>query len=89
MEAGFSTLVQTGPEPTLFPVLLGAGSLSLSQTGSGRGVNHPPASSTEDKERLEKYIYTSTTSLLGICFLLWCDIYLFRSSGYNSKDFLE
>ena len=52
MAARFSALVQTGPEAHLASSTLGTGSMpGLKQPG--RGVDHPPPSSAEVKERVK------------------------------------
>ena len=55
--ARFSTPVQTGPgaQPTSYT--MGTGSF-LGVKRSGRGVDHPPPSSSEVKERVELYLYS-------------------------------
>ena len=55
-EATFSTTVQTGTEAHTASYTMGTGSFP-GIMWLGRGVNHPPPSSTEVMERVELYIY--------------------------------
>jgi hypothetical protein len=57
VEARFSAPVQTGPEARLASYTMGTGSLPGVKR-PGRGVDHPPPSSGEIKERVEPYIYS-------------------------------
>ena len=53
--ARFSAPVQTGPGAQPASYAMGTGSF-LGVKRSGRGVNHPPPSSAEIKERVELYL---------------------------------
>jgi hypothetical protein len=55
VEAKFSTLVQTGPGAHPASYTMGTGSFP-GVKWPGRGVDHPPASSAEVKERVELYL---------------------------------
>jgi len=57
-EARFSAPVQTGPGAHPATYTMGTGSL-LGVKWPGRGVDHPPPSSAEVKERVELYIYST------------------------------
>jgi len=52
MEARFSAPVQTGPEAQIASYTMGTGSFPGVKR-PGRGVDHPPQSSAEVKERVE------------------------------------
>jgi hypothetical protein len=53
--ARFSTLVQTGPWAQPASCTMGTGSFP-GVNWLGRGVDHPPSSSAEAKERVELYL---------------------------------
>jgi hypothetical protein len=53
----FSAPVQTGPGAYPASCTMGTGSLP-GVKWPGRGVDHPPSSSSEVKERVELYIYS-------------------------------
>jgi hypothetical protein len=55
--ARFSVPVQTGPGAYPASYTMGTGSLPGVKR-SGRGVDHPPPSSAEVKERVELYLYS-------------------------------
>ena len=57
VEARFSALVQTGPVAHPAACTVGAGSIPR-VTRLRRGVDHPPSSSAEVKERAEVYLYS-------------------------------
>jgi len=57
----FSTPVQAGPGAHPASYTMGTGSYPGVKR-SGRGVDHPPASSVEVKERLELYLHSSLPS---------------------------
>jgi len=57
--ARFSELLQTGPRAHPASYTRGTGSFSGVKR-PGRGVDHPPPSSAEVKERIELYIYSPT-----------------------------
>jgi hypothetical protein len=53
----FSAPIQTGSEAHPACNTMSTGSLSWGVKRPGRGVDHPPSSSTEVKERVQLYIY--------------------------------
>jgi len=55
--AGFYAPVQTGPGTHPASYTMGTGSFP-GVKWPGRGVDHPPQSSAEVKERVEKYLYS-------------------------------
>ena len=57
MVARFSATVQTGPGAPPASYTVGTGFVSRGIKRQGRGVNHPPPSNAETKERVELYIY--------------------------------
>ena len=57
MEARFSAPVQTGSEAHPASYAMGTGSFPGIKR-PGRGVDHPPLSSAEVKERVEMYLYS-------------------------------
>jgi hypothetical protein len=57
--ARFSAPVKTGPEAHPASYTMGTGSFPGVER-SGRGVDHPPPSSTKVKERVELYLYFSS-----------------------------
>jgi len=57
VEARFSAPVQTGPGAHPASYSMGTGSLPGGKR-PGRGVDHPPPSSAEVKERVELYLYS-------------------------------
>ena len=59
MAATFSAPVQTGPGAHPASYTVGTGPFPGVKR-PGRGVNHPPPSSTEVKERVELFLYTSS-----------------------------
>jgi len=61
----FSAPVQTGPGAHPASDTMGTGSFSGVKR-PGRGVDHPPPSSTEVKERVELYIYSLSLGLRGM-----------------------
>jgi hypothetical protein len=56
--ARFSAPVQNGPGAHPASYTMGNGFLSRGVKRPGRGVNHPPTSSTEVKERVELHLYS-------------------------------
>ena len=56
MGARFSASVQTGPEAHPASYTMGTGSFPWVKR-PGRGLDHPPPSSAEVKERVELYLY--------------------------------
>ena len=58
--ARFSAPVQTGPGAHSVSYTMGTGSLSRGVNQPGRGVDHPPPSSAEVKERVELYLYSAS-----------------------------
>ena len=54
--ARFSAPVQTGPGAHSASYTMGTGSLSRGVKRPGHGVDHPPPSSAEVKERVELYL---------------------------------
>src|SRR5215469_15597602 len=58
--ARFSAPVQTGPGSHPASYKMGTGSLFRGVKRPGRGVEHPSPISTEVKERVELYLYTSS-----------------------------
>ena len=67
MEARFSAPVQTGPGAHPSSYTMGTGSLPMVKR-PGRGVDHPPPSSSEVKERVELILYSPSgpsCSVLG------------------------
>jgi hypothetical protein len=69
--ARFSTHVQTGPGAHPASCTMGTGSFPGVKR-PGRGVDHPPPSSAEGKDRVELYLY----SAVGLYDLFWGDLYL-------------
>jgi hypothetical protein len=61
VEARFSAPVQTGPGAHPASYTVGTGSFQGVKL-SGRGVDHPPPSSVEVKERVELYLYSPSGS---------------------------
>jgi len=59
MEARFSAPVQTGPGAHPASYTMGTGSFSGVKR-QGHGVDYPPPSSAEVKERIELYPYSSS-----------------------------
>ena len=59
VEERFSAPVQTGPEAHPASCTMGTGSLTGVKR-PGRGVDHPPTSSAEVKERVEVYLYSTS-----------------------------
>ena len=57
MAARFSATVQTGPGAHSASYKMGTGSFPGVKR-SGRGVNYPPLSRAEVKERIELYLYS-------------------------------
>jgi hypothetical protein len=57
VEARFSAAVQTGPGAYTASCTMGTGSFPGIKR-PGRGVDHPPESSAEVKERVELYLYS-------------------------------
>jgi hypothetical protein len=57
VEERFSTSVQTGPETHPASYTMG-NRLFPGVKWSESGVDHPPASGAEDKEKIELYIYS-------------------------------
>jgi len=55
--AKFSATVQTGPAAFPSPYTTGTGSFPGVKR-PGHGVDHPPASNAEVKERVELYLYS-------------------------------
>jgi hypothetical protein len=68
----FSTPVQTGPGAHPASYAIGTGSF-LGVKRPGRGVDHPPPSSAEVKERVEQCLYSSYGSswpvLVELCII--------------------
>jgi hypothetical protein len=56
--ARFSAPVKIGPEAHVAFTKKGTGFVSPGVKRSGHGVNHPPPSNTEVKERVELYLYS-------------------------------
>jgi hypothetical protein len=69
--AKFSAPVHTGPGAHSASCTMGTGSFPGIKR-PGRGVDHPPTSSAELKERVELYLY----SPLGLRGLFWGELYL-------------
>jgi hypothetical protein len=65
----FSLPVQTGPGAQPTACTTATGSFSPKVKREGRGVNHPPLSSAEIKERVELYLYSPCLGLHGRCTL--------------------
>jgi len=61
----FPAPVQTGPEAHPASCTMGTGSFP-GVKWPGRGVDHPPPSSAEVKERVELYLYSPTGPLLPV-----------------------
>ena len=59
MRARFSAPVQIGPGAHPASCTMGTGSF-LGIKWPGRGIDHPPPSSAEVKERVELYLYSTT-----------------------------
>ena len=72
MGAKFSAPVQTGPGAHPASYTMGTGSFPGVKR-PGRGVDHPPPSSAEVKERVELYLFTT----LGLRGLFQGDLYLY------------
>ena len=62
VEARFYAPVQTGPVAQLPSYTVGTGSLPGVKR-PGRGVDHPPPSSVEVKERVQLYLYSPSGAL--------------------------
>ena len=62
MGAGYSAPVQTGPGTYPGSYTMGTGSLQEVKV-PGRGVDHPPTSSAEVKERVQLHLYSSRPGL--------------------------
>jgi hypothetical protein len=78
----FSASVQTGPVAHPASYTMGTGSF-LWIKRSGRGVDHQPSSSVQDKERVELYFY-SPLSLRGlICGEIYLYLYLLQYLRIN------
>jgi hypothetical protein len=60
--ARFSAPVQTGSGAQPPSYIMGTGSLFQGVKETGRGVNHPPSSRAEVKERVELYLYSPSGS---------------------------
>ena len=63
--ARFSTPVQTGPGAHPASYTMGTGSFPGVKK-PGRGVDRPPPTSSEVKERVELYLYPSPLGLRGL-----------------------
>jgi hypothetical protein len=61
----FSAPVQTGPEAHPTSYTMGTGSFPGAKR-PGCGVDHPPPSSAEVKERVELYLYSPPLGLRGL-----------------------
>ena len=70
----FSVFVQTDPGAHTASYTMGTRSFPEAKE-TGRGVDHPPPSSAEVKERVEVYIYSP--SGLSWCVLVWTYLYLY------------
>jgi hypothetical protein len=57
IEARYSAAVHTDPGNHPAPCTMGTGSLQRAKR-PGRGVDHPPSSTAEVKERVELYLYS-------------------------------
>ena len=60
---GYFVLVQTGPGARPASCIVGTGSNPGGNKRPVRGVNHPPPSGAEVKERIELYVYSSSGPL--------------------------
>jgi len=78
--ARFSAPVQTGPGPYPASCTMGTGSFPVGKR-PGRGVDHPPPSSAEVKERVVLHLYFA----LGLRGLFWGDLYLYFDP-YNATQ---
>jgi len=65
MAARFSAPIQTGPGAHPASCTMGTGSFPGVKR-LGCGVNHPPPSSTEVKERVELYLYSPSGPSLPV-----------------------
>jgi hypothetical protein len=83
VEARFSAPVQTGPGAYPASCRMGTGSLSGVKR-PGRGVDHPPPSSAEVKERVGLYLYSPSVPSWPV--LGWTFISLSASSERNFKS---
>ena len=72
VEARHSAPVQTGPRINPATCTMGTGSF-LGVKRPGRGVDHPPPSSADVKERVELYLYCP----LRLRDLIWGKLYLY------------
>jgi hypothetical protein len=75
--ARFSAPVQTGPGAYPASCTMGAGSIPGAKR-PGRGIDHPPPSSAEVKERVELYLYSPSGPSWPV--LGWTLPYLYRIS---------
>jgi len=73
--ARFSVPVQTGPGAHPAYYTMGIGSFPGVKR-PGRGVDHPPTSSTEVKEKVEVYLYSPSGPLWPV----WGEPYLYLFS---------
>ena len=90
--ARFSAPIQTGPEAHPGSYTMGTGSFPGVKR-PGRGVDHPPPSSAEVKERLELYLYSSSGPLWPVlewprtwvsCFRTHVSEYCFQSENVST-----
>jgi len=82
--ARFSTHFQTGTWAHPGPCTIGTGSFRGGVKRPGRGVDHPPTSSVDVKERVKLYVYSPSGSkwpLLG-----WTLPFLFLSKGQADES---
>jgi hypothetical protein len=83
VEARFSAPVQTGPRAYPASCTMGTGSFPGIKR-PGRGVDHPPPSSAEVKERVELYLYSPLWDFMACSrvnfTLLKLDLCLFRKN---------
>ena len=63
--ARLSTFIQTGPEAHPASYTMGTGSFT-GVKWAGRGIGHPPPSSTNVEERVELYLYSSFGPLWSV-----------------------
>jgi len=83
--ARFSAPIQTGPEAHPASYATGTGSFPGVKR-PGQGVDHPPTSSAEVKERVELYLYSPSGPLwpvIGWTLLYFTDYILALKNKYN------
>ena len=87
VRARFSSLVETGPGAHPASYTMGTGCLSAAEKRPGYGVNHPPPSKDEVKERVELYLYSLWAFTAGskVTFTSTLSLPRFLHDSYHSK----